>query len=187
MCNQRFGKDDDYARLIFTSAEGAISSPARNELKAKVQRFADRRESKRALESIYKTLRTAYLPNKSGVFVKRHAFIMDGNRIDAFAIRVTKALFYREKGHRLPDGYTVTAIYHRRMEEALRHGRDADFFLFFISIIDELNNNPLRSWGDTFAYSWVQSPNGSEQTWWMLHFYGNPLFLCWTREKGQGE
>ncbi len=184
-CNQGLGKDDDYARLLFISAEGAIGNPARDELPSKVQRFADRKESRRVLESLYSTLRSAYLPNECGVFIKRQGFIVDGERLDAFAVRVTKALFYREKGHRLPDGYIVTAIHHRRMEEVIRHfGQDADFFPF---IIDELNNSSLRSWGDAFSYSWVQSPNGSEQTWWMLHFYGNPLFLCWTREKGQDE
>jgi hypothetical protein len=177
--------DDDYARLVFTSTEGAIGNPARDELKPKVQRFAARRESVRVLKSFYASLRTAYLPNESGVFVKRQGFVVDGGRLDALAVRVTKALFYREKGHRLPDGYVVTAIHHRRMYEVMRDfGENADFFP---SIIGELNQNPLRSWGDVFAYSWVQSPNGSEQTWWMLHFYGNPLFLCWTREKGQEE
>ena len=50
-------------------------------------------------------------------------------------------------------------------------------------IIGELNNSPLRSWGAALAYSWVESPNGSQQTWWMLHFYGNPLFLCWQRKQ----
>jgi hypothetical protein len=52
-------------------------------------------------------------------------------------------------------------------------------------MISELNHSLLRSWGDAFAYAWVPSPNGAERTWWMLHFYGNPLFLCWTKPKGQ--
>lgn len=83
---------------------------------------------------------------------------------------VTKALFYREKKHRLPDGYIVNAIH---LSEVMRLLREkADFVPFIIS---KLNNGPRYPWGDAFAYSWVQSPNGSELTWWMLHFYDNPL------------
>jgi 5-methylcytosine-specific restriction endonuclease McrA len=32
-CNQGFGKDDDYARLVLTTTEGAIGNPARDESK----------------------------------------------------------------------------------------------------------------------------------------------------------
>jgi hypothetical protein len=91
-CNQGFDKDDDCARLIFISAEGAIGNPARGELKAKVHRFADRSESKRALESLYASLGAAYLPNESGVFLKKQTFVAEGERLDAFAVRVTKAV-----------------------------------------------------------------------------------------------
>jgi hypothetical protein len=182
-CNQGFAADDDYARLLLTTTEGAIGNPARDELKAKVERFAVRRESARSLESFYATLRTAYLPSETGILLRRQGFVIDRKRLDAFAVRVTKALFYREKGYRLPDHYAVNAIHHSLVAELIQHlGESADFMRLMIS---ELNHSLLRSWGDAFAYAWVPSPNGAERTWWMLHFYGNPLFLCWTKPKGQ--
>jgi hypothetical protein len=178
-CNQAFGKDDDYVRLVFATAEGAMGNPARDELIPTLKRFADRKESKRILKSVYDSLSTGYYPNQSGVLVKRDRFVIEGERLDAFARRTVKALFYREKGHRLPDEYGVNVIHYRRMKDVFRaSGADGNFWAFIIS---ELNGKDLYSWGAVFAYSWLQSPNDPEVTWWMLHFYGNPIYLCSTR------
>lgn len=178
VCNQAFGKDDDYVRLVFATAEGAMGNPTRDELLPKLKRFAERPESKHILRGVYQTLRTGYVPNDSGILVRRDQFEIEGQRLDRFAVRVTKALFYREKGYRLPDGCAVNAFHYRRFDELLRiAGKDADFWEF---IITKLNDRPVNSWGPAFAYTWLQSPNGADSTWWMLHFYGNPLYLSST-------
>lgn len=134
-----------------------MGNPARDELIPTLKRFADRKESKRILKSVYDSLSTGYYPNQSGVLIKRDHFVIDGERLDAFARRTVKALFYREKGHRLPDEFGVNAIHYRRMKDVFRtSSADGDFRAFIIS---ELNDKELYSWGAVFAYSWLQSPN----------------------------
>jgi hypothetical protein len=176
-CNTVFATDDDYVRLVFTTTEGAVENVARNELLATVKRFADRERSKRILKSLYESLRSDYYPTPAGVLVRRQYFVVDGGRLDAFVRRVVKALFYREKGYRLPDGYGIHAIHHRRIVEAERlAGPDGDFYAFILAELIE--HRERQAWGDVFGYSWVQSPNDSGATWWLLDFYGKRQYLC---------
>lgn len=85
ICNPGFAKDDDYVRLVFTTAEGAIGNPARDELKPKVLRFANRMESKRVLKTFYDRMRTDYLPNENGLFIQRQGFVLEIERLDKYA------------------------------------------------------------------------------------------------------
>jgi hypothetical protein len=165
-CNVKFGKEDDYVRLVLTTTEGATGNPARD-------------ESKRILASFYKTLSSGYFPGPAGIHIRREHFVVDGERMDSFARRVVRALFYREKGHRLPGGYAINALHHRRMNDVIRQsGDNADFWLF---IIDKLNEPAAhKAWGEVLGYSLVQSPNDLDATWWLLHFYGTPQYLCST-------
>jgi hypothetical protein len=152
-------------------------NPVRNELLPSVKRFAERKESKRILSSLYGSLESGYYPTSSGVLIRREHFLVDGGRLDAFARRVVRALFYREKGHSLPNDCMVHTIHYRRFGEAQRLvGPDRDFYDF---IREELTDRSQRqSWGGVFAYYWLQSPNHPDATWWLLEFYGKRLYLC---------
>jgi hypothetical protein len=187
VCNSEFAKNDDYVRLVLTTTEGAMGNPARDELIPAVKRFAERQESKRILKSLYGSLESGYYPNAAGLFVRRENFIVEGERLDGFAKRVVKALFFREKGHRLPDGYLLIAINHRRMEEIERSsGDNRDFWPFVITELIERGQR--QAWGDVFAYSWIQSANDPDATWWLLEFYGTPQYLCstWSESAAAG-
>jgi hypothetical protein len=175
-CNKSFAKDDDYVRLIFTTAEGLMDNPARNALLPTVKRFAERKESKNILSSLHRSLESGYYPTASGVLTKRQRFVIDGERLDAFAKRIVKAVFYREKGYPVPSGYMIHAINYRGFAEAQRvSGPNADFYQF---ILHELISAEAQSWGGAFAYSWIQSPNDSNATWWLLEFFGKRMYLC---------
>jgi hypothetical protein len=159
--------------------EGVIENPARNELLATVKRFAKRKESKHILASLYRSLESGYYPTTSGVLVRRQRSIIEGARLDVFARRVVRALFYREKEYLLPNECAINAIHYCRFADAVRlAGPDADFYGF---ILGKLTDDAQRqSWGDVFAYSWIQSPNHPNATWWLLEFYGKRLYLCST-------
>lgn len=176
-CNKTFAKDDDYARLVLTTAEGALGNASRNELIPIVKRFAERAESKRILRTVYESLRSGYYETPGGISIRRQQFALEGERLDAFAKRVIKGLFYLEKRYRLPDDCTIHAINHRRMSEFEDlAGPNRDFYALILTELAE--HTERRSWGDVFGYSWVQSPNYSDATWWLLDFYGRPQYLC---------
>jgi hypothetical protein len=144
-----------------------------------VKRFAEREGSKRILRGFYDSLESAYVPNEAGIFVGRQHFEVEGARLDSFARRVVKALFYREKGYRFPEGYLINAIHYRRMDDVSRRaGTNRDFWPFILNELIE--NSPRQTWGDVFGYWWLQSPNDSDATWWLLEFYGTAQYLCST-------
>jgi hypothetical protein len=175
-CNGEFAKYDDYVRLVLTTTEGATGNSARDELIPAVKRFAEREGSKRILQSLYDSLGSGYYRTATGVLVRREHFIVEGTHLDGFAKRVVKALFYCEKGYRLPGGHIVTAINYRKMTEIDRlSGENRDFWPFIITELIE--SRQRRAWGDVFAYSWVQSPNDPNATWWLSEFYGTAQYL----------
>jgi hypothetical protein len=177
-CNRGFGQIDDYVRFVLITSENKDNS-TRKELIPTIRRYAEREQAKRQLAHFYQSLETGYLRNDAGVFVPRQKFEVEGAKMDAFAVRLVKALFYREKKYRLPAGYIVNPVHYRQfpyLEET--SGADRDFWPF---IITQLQQSPQRyKWGDVFGYSWVQSPNDVDATWWLLELYGRTQYLCST-------
>jgi hypothetical protein len=107
--------------------------------------------------------------------VQAQHFNVEIDRMDRFARRVVKALFYREKGYRLPQDHLVNAIHPARRAHFGREENE-----FFDRIIMKLRDESWRRWGSTFGYAWVQSPNGPSMTWWLLEFYGAGRYVCST-------
>jgi hypothetical protein len=177
-CNGGRNTEDDYVRLVLTTTEGASGNASRNELIPKIKLFVEHQRAKNVLRGFYESLGTGYLPNDAGVYVQREHFVVEGARLDAFARRVVKALFYREKGHRLPDKCAINAINYRRIDEVIERTGDPEFWGFILNELIE--NSPRQTWGDVFGYWWLQSPKDPDATWWLLEFYGTAQYLCST-------
>ena len=176
-CNPRFTQDDEYARLVLTIDVRTKVNSDRNKIIPAVTRFANRKGSQKLLNSFHSSRGAAYLENSKGIYVWTEHFTVEGPRLDRFAQRITKALFYREKGHRLSGNYIVNAIHYTKFAKLADQSEDNRDFLEFI--VTELSEQRQRkAWGGVFGYSWVQSPNDDEQTWWLLDFYGGRHYLC---------
>jgi len=173
-CNVSFKGDDDYARLVLTTV-GSKGNPDRDDVLPRVVRYTQRNESRRFLASFYESLGSAYRRNADGVYVQAQHFNVEIGRLDRFARRVVQALFYREKGYRLPKDHLVNAIHPVRQAHFGREEHE-----FFDGIVFDLRGERRRKWGNTFGYAWVQSPNGTSMTWWLLEFYGSDRYVCST-------
>jgi hypothetical protein len=176
-CNRGFSVDDDYVRLVLATDERAKGNQERDEIIAKVMRYSQRSQSRRSLSDFYASLGAGYHQNPQGVTVWTHHHLVDGRRMNAFAVRTTKALFFREKQYRLPDDIRVNPIHWTFFRTML----ECDAGDFFGMILSELAEPRLRQvWGQVFAYAWIQSPNDVHQTWWLLEFYGSIEWVCST-------
>jgi hypothetical protein len=164
--------------MVFTTTEGATGNASRNELLPKIKRFAEHERAKNVLRSFYDSLETSYVPNDAGIYMQRQHFMVEGTRLDAFARRVVKALFYREKAHRLPDPYAINVINYRRIDEVIERTGDTEYWALILNELIE--KGPRQTWGDVFGYWWLQSPNDQEASWWLLEFYGTAQYLCST-------
>jgi hypothetical protein len=158
-CNSSFGADDDYVRLVLTLDQQARGNDDRDSVLPSALRFSQRWESHRVLASLFNSVEWDYHINQQGMYVRAQRYEIEGARLDRFATRVTKALFYREKGYRLPNDHRVNAIHHSR--RPLIHGDGREFLDW---IVVELGQQQPRAWGTTFAYRWLQSPNGDSMT-----------------------
>jgi hypothetical protein len=178
-CNSGFGQLDDYARFVLITTENK-ESRTRKDLIPTVRRYAEREESSRQLAKFYESLETGLLRNDAGVFVERQMFEVEGAKMDAFAIRVIKALFYRESGRRLPAGYVVKPIHYRQIPELDARGElNREFFVFIMERLQQSARR--RQWGDVFGYSWVQwPPDDVNATWWLLSLYDKAQYVCST-------
>ncbi|MGO9812952.1 MAG: hypothetical protein ACLP53_19570 [Isosphaeraceae bacterium] len=174
-CNESFGKIDDYVRLMLTVDEKAAGNQDRNEVLPAALRFSQRRQARRILSDFYESLTFDYRLNPKGIYVKAQLYTVKGERMDKFARRVIKALFYHEKGYRLPDDHQVNPIHHSRW--SLLQGEALEFLVW---IVDKLSITPPKTWGTTFGYRWLESPNGPSMTWWLLELYGTTRYVCST-------
>ncbi len=115
-CNRDFGQLDDYARFVLITTENK-ESRTRKELIPTVRRYAEREQALRQLAKFYESLETGFSRNDAGVFVERQMFEVEGAKMEGLAVRVIKALFYREQGYRLPGNYVVSPIHYRQIPE----------------------------------------------------------------------
>jgi hypothetical protein len=178
-CNQGFSKDDDYFRVWLTIAEGAKGQSARDKIIRKVVRGLQREEAQGLLRSLYDN--SSMLPrfSPSGLYLgQQPAISFDGARIGRTAARIVKGLFYRVRGHRLPDDHTVNVTHSTQFPQAF--AVDPEVELALRQFIAATNAEPAHQLGDSFAFKWLQSPNGPDHSMWLLYFYGQMQFFCTT-------
>jgi hypothetical protein len=175
-CNQGFSKDDDYFRVWLTIAEGAKGQFERDKLIPTVVRGLHREEARRYLQSLYDN--SFILPrfSPSGLYLgQQPAISFEGARIGRTASRIVKGLFFRIKGYRLPDDHTVNVTHFSQLPQAFSvHPEVVLALRQFIAAVDA---EPAHQLGDTFAFKWLQSPNGPNHSLWLLYFYGHMDFF----------
>jgi hypothetical protein len=115
----------------------------------------------------------------SGLYVgHREAIAIEGQRLDRTAARIVRGLFFCEKGHRLPDDHGINTLHFSRVREI--EEVDPEAYLALQQFVTLLWQQPRKLSGGTFAYQWVQSPNGVDNTMWLLSFYGRTEYFCST-------
>jgi hypothetical protein len=182
-CNQGFSKDDDYFRVMLTTAARAKGQPARDKIIPTVVRGLHREEARPYLQSLYHN--SSILPrfSPSGLYLgQQPAISFDGARIGRTASRIVKGLFFRVKGYRLPDDHTVKVTHFSQFPQAFSVRPEIELALRqFIAAIDA---EPAHRLGDSFAFKWLPWPNGPDHSWWLLYFYGQMEFFARLLLKG---
>jgi hypothetical protein len=178
-CNGAFSKDDEYFRVALTITEKAKGQPNRDAVVQSVMRGINKPESGRFRASLLANSDVLPRFTESGLYVNhQRAMAFDGQRLDRVAKRIVKGLFYKVKEHRLPDDHGVNALAVGRIRQLVAPGSEVDLtFQGFIALIEQ---ETLTSFGGTFGFRWLQSPNGTEHTMWLLYFYGHLEYFCST-------
>lgn len=114
-----------------------------------------------------------------GVYINLHRQIrFDLHRMDRVAERIVKGLFYRVKGHRLPDDHGVNVLFAEAIWQlgTFDLGLEETAYQF----IDLISHEPLTEIGNVFGFRWIQSANGTDHTMWLFYFYGKLEYYCTT-------
>jgi hypothetical protein len=186
-CNESFMKDDEWLRLVLTIRENIKTNPDRNAVLPSVQASVMNPSAPGFRKAFKRDLQLVPRFSPSGLYMGLHAaYVADGARLDGMAKRMTKGLFYKVKGHRLPGTYGVNALNLSRLNDASLAG--TEFKQVALDSVALLKQEQTVTKGDTFSYRWLQSPNGPERTIWLLSFYGRDEYFCTTAplEEGAG-
>jgi hypothetical protein len=119
-CNSnKFSKDDEYFRFALTIVENAKGHPDRDAVVPKVLRGLKRPEAARFRRFIDQNTFPAERFTPNGLYLGRgQAIRIEGERLNRTAARITKGLFFRVKGYRLPDDHNVNALQVSRFPDA---------------------------------------------------------------------
>jgi hypothetical protein len=175
-CNGGFSLDDEYFRIWLTIADRAKGQHSREKILPSVIRGLLRDENGRLRHSLYKS--SAFLPRfaPSGLYLgHRPAIDFDGSRIGRVVERVIKGLFFRVNGRCLSDDYVVHVSHASQLGPVYLARQEVR------RLIDAVEAQPARKLADSFAFKYLQLPNGPNQTVWLLYFFGHEDFLCTTR------
>ncbi len=176
-CNDGFSKHDEYFRLFLTVTDIAKGNPDREAVLPRVGRSFERSEARGFRRAFFSNVREIERFSDSGIYVGvGRVYSGDGMRLDGTVNRIVKGLFFVEKGYRLPDDHIVNALGWTRVPNLDKQVQEAT--REFVELL--YDEAPPREVGKTFAYRWLQSPNGPSRSIWLLSFYEQPLYFCTT-------
>lgn len=178
-CNKGFERDDNYFRMALTLSEHSKGHPDRDKILPKVLAGLNRPQASGFRNAVMQSssLRQRFTP--AGLYLgPRHALIINGERMNQTARRITKGLFYLCKGYRLPENHEVNVLPVSRFAEMDRI--HPEMGLAHREFVMMLSEQPVSQVGKVFAYRWAQSPNGVSQTMWLLYFFGRLEFFTST-------
>jgi hypothetical protein len=140
--------------------------------------------------ALLRNLRKIDLESLGGVYLgRKDGYNVDLNRLNKVASRITKGLFYYERGYRLPNEYEVSAFSESGLRDLTEHLKNE----LKAKIVQPLMSNAPRTVGnDVFSYRVAYSETDPNASAWLLLFYQQVAFLCLTlprslteKEKGQ--
>lgn len=175
--NKQVSKDDEYFRLKVILREDTADHPEVKQVLPTVLRSLAKPEKVGFAQALFKSIREVDLVTPSGLFVNRKwAHDVDFRRLNSVAERITKGLFYHEKGVRLPDEYEMLVVCSESGLRATEEGKNKLKRIFQ----GVLANTPKTVGKEVFSYRVAFTGTDPNASAWLLIFYKRVLFFCWT-------
>jgi hypothetical protein len=179
--NKQTAKDDEYFRLTLTLREDTASHPDVKQVLPTVMRSLARPDKVGFTKALLKGLRKVNVRTRGGLYLgSKGAFDVDLARLDRVARRITKGLFYHEKGYRLPDDYDAVAISESGLQDATNDFKQE----LQANILQPLMSNTPKIIGNqVFSYRVAYADIDANTSVWHFEFYERVRFLCLTLPK----
>ncbi|HEY2851213.1 MAG TPA: hypothetical protein VGJ18_00100 [Gemmatimonadaceae bacterium] len=170
ICNQGASLDDDYFRTVLLMRRDVGDHPAAAQLITKLHQSWERPEGQGLARFFANNVRDVEVRTPGGLIVERApGFTVDNTRLARVLERITRGLYFREKGERVRGTHRVIVnpAFERdqpSIAAALRYvtGRD-----------------PVKI-GDVFWYAWNAASDEPSTTIWLMVFYDAVPFVALT-------
>ncbi len=177
-CNEGASKDDEYFRLTVALRDDVWDNPSVQNILPSVMRSLKNPKKMAFRRSFLRGIHEENIRSPAGLHLgKRGAYDVDLKRLDRVSARIVKGLYYREYGHRLPDGFVVVAY----SEDGLRDLDEPTLAHLRTSLLEPLLANPPSEIGrQIFEYRKADCPESPGISAWLLTFYEKVSFVAWT-------
>lgn len=184
-CNNQASTDDQYFGVIMSLRDELVDHPSMQAISEKVMRGLHSRHGVKLRNEILRTIRPVQPISQSGLFLpQRYAYSVDYARVENFIRRVTKGLFYKTMGSRLPDDYEVRVLIPWAMKE--RTAKEISLWNEFI--YKPMVKVPAMVIGnDEFRFKYLYGTEDPNQTVWLFLFFGKVTFVSLTMSKADVE
>jgi hypothetical protein len=174
-CNNGAKKDDELFRLAFALREDNRGIAERDSAFASSLRSLGKPEARGLRQSVWKNVRVLPRVSPTGLLLPPGTlYTASGAPLDRVMKRVTKGLFYHEKGKRVPDDHMVKAIALSRLDE-LPPGMAE---LLENDVIKQLLVTRPTRLGTAFGYWQLGSTFGWARSFWLFEIYGRLQYFC---------
>lgn len=184
-CNGGFSKDDEYFRFVLTSIKHTENHADVEKLRDKVHKIFTRAESKKFAKSIIKTIEITPNYTSAGIFTGfSPTFEFNKDRMLNVAKRITKGLYYHERGEKIPDNFQVLAYwagdFANDVSDVGKRLRNLSQYVYTQNH-KIIGNNVFQYWY-SFLDEYDEKKEG--QSVWLYRFYDEVDILSMTVPKG---
>lgn len=131
-CNTSFEKDDEYFRGILASCLSVYDDDKASKVNKKFLAGLNRPQAKGFQKTFQDSIRMVDLKSQGGIIVGRTpALLVDANRFQTTAKRITRGLFYKIRGYSIPEDHQIDIF--------LQHG--------YFDLLEDVYNAFAPSWG----------------------------------------
>ena len=180
-CNHSASKDDEYFRSLLVREKRIDEHPQARKVNQSFIRSLDRKKAPGFRKSILDNVFSVEMSTLGGIYIGREwGYYVENDRLDRVLARITKGLFWKDCGMRLPDDYGIICWDAYRLAELDRDAQ-VEFYNNFAPMIGP----PKMKIGDnTFCYWYRLDDDGVFKTAWVLGFYSRIFFYCitWPKE-----
>jgi len=178
-CNNGFSKDDEYWQWAFALREESAEHPDIEHIRLGVDRAISMPEKLGLVKALWRSMEVEIDKDTQSTI---HTYTISDERITQFFTRLIKALYYHERGSRLPDDYQVLVF----PEQFISGGQSVQSQTLE-AFRKRVLSRPAKELGNgVFTYQSdfdIRFQNSAEDdSLWWLQFYGDVGILCLTQK-----
>lgn len=174
-CNNKSAKEDEYFKLVLTMNGEVFDHPDVQKILPSVLRSLPNPHNRDLKIELLKTLGRAHPRTPGGLILPATPmFVARFDRLERVIERVTKGLFFHEKGYRLPEDHMAVAFSPIRFTHA-----DKDFLEHLQKdLIEPVSTQKAKTIGNgVFSYKFAWDSTDPNASVWLFLFYNRVSFI----------